>query len=159
MFNEHQPTISVAQELSINPKTLHSRVKQYCEGSLAPLDKTDSATPEQAENARLRAEPQKAQAEILLKTIRDVPFKEWALRCAYIKGSLQDHELKGIPTVLRCQILSVSVSGYLSCMGQTLGYRQMHMLMRRRGIKVGTKRLRQVLRFNGIIGNLFLSVQ
>lgn len=40
-------------------------------------------------------------------------------------------------------------------MGYTPGYRQMHALMQRRGIKVGTKRLRRVLRFNGIIGYRF----
>lgn len=66
VVDEHRPTSSVAQELSINPKTLHTWVKQYREGTLATLDQTDSITPEQAENARLRAELQKAQAEILL---------------------------------------------------------------------------------------------
>ena len=66
VVDEHRPTISVAQELGINPKTLHTWVKQYREGTLTTLDKTDSVTPEQAENTRLRAELQKAQAEILL---------------------------------------------------------------------------------------------
>lgn len=66
VVDEHRPTISVAQELGINPKTLHTWVKQYREGTLTTLDKTDPVTPEQAENARLRAELQKAQAEILL---------------------------------------------------------------------------------------------
>ena len=55
VVDEHRPTSSVAQELSINSKTLHTWVKQYREGT---LDKTDSITPEQAENARLRAELQ-----------------------------------------------------------------------------------------------------
>lgn len=66
VVDEHRPTISVAQELGINPKTLHTWVNQYREGTLTTLDKTDPVTPEQAENARLRAELQKAQAEILL---------------------------------------------------------------------------------------------
>ena len=106
------------------------------------------------------------------------------MRYAYIRESLQDHELKGIPIALRCQVLGVSISGYHAWvkrqshptekkaivspetllgqakiireeMGYTPGYRQMHALMQRRGIKVGTKRLRRVLRFNGIIGYRF----
>lgn len=33
VVDEHRPTSSVAQELSINPKTLHTWVKQYREGT------------------------------------------------------------------------------------------------------------------------------
>ena len=106
------------------------------------------------------------------------------MRYAFIKESLGDIELKGIPVSLRCQILEVSVSGYHGWvkrqtapapkkkivspetilgqakiireeMGYTPGYRQMHALMQHRGVKVGVKRLRAVLRFNGIIGYRF----
>ncbi|EJW96390.1 integrase catalytic subunit, partial [gut metagenome] len=106
------------------------------------------------------------------------------MRYAFIQESLSDNELKGIPISLRCQILDVSVSGYHSWvkrqttpkrkkkivspetllgqakiirneMGYTPGYRQMHVLMQRRGVKVSVKRLRDVLRLNGIIGYRF----
>ena len=67
VVDEHRPASSVAEELNISPKTLHSWVKQYRDGTLqAATDKCDSVTPEQAETARLRAELQKARAEILL---------------------------------------------------------------------------------------------
>ncbi len=67
VVDEHSPATSVAEELNVSPKTLHSWVKQYREGSLSTVsDKHDSVSPEQAETARLRAELQKARAEILL---------------------------------------------------------------------------------------------
>lgn len=67
VVDEHRPATSVAEELNVSPKILHSWVKQYREGSLQTAsDKHDSVSPEQAETARLRAELQKARAEILL---------------------------------------------------------------------------------------------
>lgn len=67
VVDEHRPATSVAEELNVSPKTLHSWVKQYREGSLqTAADKHDSVSPEQAETARLRAGLQKARAEILL---------------------------------------------------------------------------------------------
>lgn len=93
------------------------------------------------------------------------------MRYAFIQASLEDSELKDIPIAKRCEVLEVSVSGYhawvkrqrmpVKCkkvisdetvlrqakiirneMKYTPGYRQMHALMRQRG----------VLRVNGIIG-------
>lgn len=67
VVDEHRPVTSVAEELNVSPKTLHSWVKQYREGSLqTAADKHDSVSPEQAETARLREGLQKARAEILL---------------------------------------------------------------------------------------------
>lgn len=67
VVDEHRPSASVASELGISPKTLHSWVKQYREGTLQlSEDKRAPITPEQAETARLRAELQKARAEILI---------------------------------------------------------------------------------------------
>ena len=67
VVDEHRPATSVAKELNVSPKTLHSWVKQYREGSLQTVsDKHDSVSSEQAETARVRAELQKARAEILL---------------------------------------------------------------------------------------------
>lgn len=63
VVNEHRPATSVAEELNVSPKTLHSWVKQYREGSLqTAADKHDSVSPEQAETARLRAEPKTEQS-------------------------------------------------------------------------------------------------
>lgn len=36
VVDEHRPATSVAEELNVSPKTLHSWVKQYREGSLQP---------------------------------------------------------------------------------------------------------------------------
>lgn len=103
------------------------------------------------------------------------------MRYAFIQASLEDSELKDIPIAKRCEVLEVSVSGYhawvkrqrmpVKCkkvisdetvlrqakiirneMKYTPGYRQMHALMRQRGVCIGVKRLRGVLRVNGIIG-------
>jgi hypothetical protein len=103
------------------------------------------------------------------------------VRYAFIQASLEDSELKDIPIAKRCEVLEVSVSGYhawvmrqrmpVKCkkvisdetvlrqakiirneMKYTPGYRQMHALMRQRGVCIGVKRLRGVLRVNGIIG-------
>lgn len=103
------------------------------------------------------------------------------MRYAFIQASLEDSELKDIPIAKRCEVLEVSVSGYhawvkrqrmpVKCrkvisdetvlrqakiirneMKYTPGYRQMHALMRQRGVCSGVKRLRGVLRVNGIIG-------
>lgn len=93
------------------------------------------------------------------------------MRYAFIQASFKDSELKDIPIAKRCEVLEVGVSGYhawvkrqrmpVKCkkvisdetvlkqakiirneMKYTPGYRQMHALMRQRG----------VLRVNGIIG-------
>ena len=103
------------------------------------------------------------------------------MRYAFIQASLEDSELKDIPIAKRCEVLEVSVSGYhawvkrqrmpVKCkkvisdetvlrqakiirneMKYTPGYPQMHALMRQRGVCIGVKRLRGVLRVNGIIG-------
>lgn len=103
------------------------------------------------------------------------------MRCAFIQASLEDSELKDIPIAKRCEVLEGSVSGYhawvkrqrmpVKCkkvisdetvlrqakiirneMKYTPGYRQMHALMRQSGVCIGVKRLRGVLRVNGIIG-------
>ena len=103
------------------------------------------------------------------------------MRYAFIQASFEDSELKDIPIAKRCEVLEVSVSGYhawvkrqrmpVKCkkvisdetvlkqakiirneMKYTPGYRQMHALMRQRGVCIGVKRLRGVLRVNGIIG-------
>lgn len=103
------------------------------------------------------------------------------MRYAFIQASLEDSELKDIPIAKRCEVLEVSVSSYhawvkrqrmpVKCkkvisdetvlrqakiirneMKYTPGYRQMHALMRQRGVCIGVKRLRGVLRVNGIIG-------
>ncbi len=107
VVDEHRPATSVAEEFNVSPKTLHSWVKQYRAGILqAMADNHDSVTAEQAETARLRAELQKARAEVfLLKKNRGVPLEQRALKCAFIQESLGDFELKGIPISLRCQIL------------------------------------------------------
>lgn len=99
------------------------------------------------------------------------------MRYAFIQASLEDSELKDIPIAKRCEVLEVSVSGYhawvkrqhmpVKCkkvisdetvlrqakiirneMKYTPGYRQMHALMRQRGVCIGVKRLRGVLRVN-----------
>ena len=93
------------------------------------------------------------------------------MRYAFIQASLEDSELKDIPIAKRCEVLEVSVSGYhawvkrqrmpVKCkkvisdetvlrqakiirneMKYTPGYRQMHALMRQRGVCIGVKRLR-----------------
>ncbi len=111
-MDEHRPATSVAEELNVSPKTLHSWVKQYRAGILqAMADNHDSVTAEQAETARLRAKLQKVRAEVLLLK-NSVPLVKRAMRYAFIQESLGDVELKGIPISLRCQILEVSVSGY-----------------------------------------------
>ncbi len=95
------------------------------------------------------------------------------MRYAFIQASLEDSELKDIPIAKRCEVLEVSVSGYhawvkrqrmpVKCkkvisdetvlrqaknirneMKYTPGYRKC--------VCIGVKRLRGVLRVNGIIG-------
>lgn len=90
------------------------------------------------------------------------------MRYAFIQASLEDSELKDIPIAKRCEVLEVSVSGYhawvkrqrmpVKCkkvisdetvlrqakiirneMKYTPGYRQMHALMRQRGVCIGVK--------------------
>ena len=103
------------------------------------------------------------------------------MRYDFIQASLTDQELVDISIAKRCEVLEVSVSGYYAWakrqrmpvqrtkrisddtiikqaniirneMKYTPGYRQMHALMRQKGIRIGVKRLRDVLRVNGIIG-------
>ena len=97
------------------------------------------------------------------------------MRYVFIQASFEDSELKDIPIAKRCEVLEVTVSGYyawvkrqrmpVKCkkvisdetvlrqakiirneMKYTPGYRQMHALMRQRGVCIGVKRLRGVLR-------------
>lgn len=109
------------------------------------------------------------------------------MRYAFIRETLADRELYGMPLSERCRILGVSTSGYYEwlhrrngrprkklhvpkrvmlsdetvlasvrrlrgLLGYTLGYRQFHELLRKRGIRVGVTRLQRLLRTNGFIG-------
>lgn len=130
---------------------------------------------------RSELQKSQAEVLLLKNSLRTFSKKRPSVRYAFIQASLEDQELNDIPIAKRCEVLEVSVSSYhawvkrqrmpVKCkqvisddtvlkqakiirneMKYTPGYRQMHALMRQRGVCIGAKRLRGVLRVNGIIG-------
>ena len=87
------------------------------------------------------------------------------MRYAFIQASLEEVSVSGYHAWVKRQRMPVKCKKVISDetvlrqakiirneMKYTPGYRQMHALMRQRGVCIGVKRLRGVLRVNGIIG-------